>query len=155
MQVLRPFKVGDFVQAGGVTGTVHEVGLFGTTLITPDNVMTIVGNNKVFGDSIQNYSTLPVRRVDCAAKVANGVDPLDAIARLKAAIVQIPNVATSPAPDIEIMQFTPEGPLLCVRPYTHTDHYWQVYFDTHKAVVATFGAAGYPVPETPLAPRSR
>ena len=57
MQVLRPFKVGDFVQAGGVTGTVHQVGLFGTTLITPDNVMTIVGNNKVFGDSIQNYST--------------------------------------------------------------------------------------------------
>ena len=57
MQVLRPFKVGDFVQAGGVTGTVHQVGLFGTTLITPDNVMTIVGNNKVFGDSIRNYST--------------------------------------------------------------------------------------------------
>ena len=155
MQVLRPFKVGDFVQAGGVTGTVHEVGLFGTTIITPDNVMTIVGNNKVFGDSIQNYSTLPVRRVDCAAKVANSVDPLDAIARLKAAIAQIPNVATSPAPDVEILQFTPEGPLLCVRPYTHTKHYWQVYFDTHKAVVATFGAAGYPLPDTPLAPRNR
>ena len=155
MQVLRPFKVGDFVQAGGVTGTVHELGLFGTTIISPDNVITIVGNNKVFSESIQNFSTLPVRRVDCSAKVANSVDPLDAIARLKAAIVQIPNVATSPAPDVEIMQFTPEGPLLCVRPYTHTDHYWQVYFDTHKAVVATFGAAGYPVPDTPLAPRNR
>ena len=155
MQVLRPFKVGDFVQAGGVTGTVHAVGLFGTSIITPDNVMTIVGNNKVFGDSIQNYTTLPVRRVDCAAKVANSVDPLDAIARLKAAIAQIPNVVTSPAPDVEILQFTPEGPLLCVRPYTHTDHYWQVYFDTHKAVVATFGAAGYPLPDTPLAPRNR
>ncbi len=155
MQVLRPFKVGDFVQAGGITGTVHEVGLFGTTLITPDNVLTIVGNNKVFGDSIQNYSTLPVRRVDCVAKVANSVDPMDAIARLKAAIVQIPHVAAQPAPDIEILQFTPEGPLLCVRPYTHNDHYWQVYFDTHKAVVATFGNAGYPVPDTPLAARSR
>ena len=155
MQVLRPFKVGDFVQAGGTTGTVHEIGLFGTTIITPDNVMTIVGNNKVFSESIQNFSSLPVRRVDCVAKVANSVDPLDAIARLKAAVVLIPNVATTPAPDIEIMQFTPEGPLLCVRPYTHTDHYWQVYFDTHKAVVATFGAAGYPVPETPITPRSR
>ena len=155
MQVLRPFKVGDFVQAGGITGTVHEIGLFGTTLITPDNVLTIVGNNKVFGDSIQNYTTLPVRRVDCSAKVANSVDPLDAIARLKAAIAQIPHVASHPAPDIEILQFTPEGPLLCVRPYTHNSHYWQVYFDTHKAVVATFGNAGYPVPDTPLAPRSR
>jgi small conductance mechanosensitive channel len=155
MQVLRPFKVGDFVQAGGVTGTVHEVGLFGTTLVTPDNVITIVGNNKVFSESIQNFTTLPHRRVDCSAKVANSVDPLEAIARLKAAVAAIPNVAASPAPEVEIMQFTPEGPLLCVRPYTHTDHYWQVYFDTHKAVVATFGAAGYPVPETPIAPRSR
>ena len=155
MQVLRPFKVGDFVQVGGVTGTVHEVGLFGTTVITPDNVLTIVGNNKVFSENIQNYTTLPFRRVDCQAKVANSVDPLDAIARLKASIAQIPNVATNPAPDVEIVSFTPEGPLLCVRPYTHNEHYWQVYFDTHKAIVATFGAAGYPVPETPLSPRNR
>jgi small conductance mechanosensitive channel len=155
MQVLRPFKVGDFVQAGGITGTVHEVGLFGTTMITPDNVLTIVGNNKVFSESIQNYSTLPYRRVDCTAKVANSVDPVDAIVRLKAALAQIPNILDEPAPDVEILNFTPEGPLLCVRPYTHTDHYWQVYFDTHKAVVATFGAAGYPLPETPLAPRNR
>ena len=155
MQVLRPFKVGDFVQAGGVTGTVQEVGLFGTTIITPDNVLTIVGNNKVFSDSIQNFSALPFRRVDCSAKVANGVDPVDAIARLKAALAQIPNVAKTPAPDVEILSFTPEGPLLAVRPYTHTDHYWQVYFDAHRAVVATFGAAGYPLPETPLSPRNR
>lgn len=155
MQVLRPFKVGDFVQAGGVTGTVHEVGLFGTTIVTPDNVMTIVGNNKVFSESIQNFTTLPHRRVDCSAKVANGVDPTDAIARLKAAVAAVPNVLATPAPDVEIMAFTPEGPLLCVRPYTHNDHYWQVYFDTHKAVVSTFGAAGYPVPETPIAPRNR
>ena len=155
MQVLRPFKVGDFVQVGGVTGTVHEIGLFGTTVITPDNVQTIIGNNKIFSDTIQNFSTLPVRRVDCVAKIANSVDPMDAIAKLKAAIAAIPNVATTPAPDVEILNFTPEGPLLCVRPYTHTDHYWQVYFDTHKAVVTTFGAAGYPLPETPLAPRNR
>nr|WP_269632103.1 mechanosensitive ion channel family protein [Pelomonas sp. BJYL3] len=155
MQVLRPFKVGDFVQVGGVTGTVLEIGLFGTTLVTPDNVQTIIGNNKIFSDTIQNFSSLPFRRVDCVAKIANSVDPLDAIARLKTALAQIPNVANSPAPDVEILSFTPEGPLLCVRPYTHTDHYWQVYFDTHKAVVATFGAAGYPVPETPITPRNR
>lgn len=155
MQVLRPFKVGDFVQAGGVTGTVTEIGLFGTTITTPDNVHTIVGNNTIFGGAIQNFSALPHRRVDCTAKIANGVDPQEAIARLRPAIAAIPNVLASPPPDIEILQFTPEGPLLCVRPYCHTDHYWQVYFDTHNAVVTTFGAAGYPVPETPLAPRNR
>jgi small conductance mechanosensitive channel len=137
----------------GVTGTIKELGLFGTTFITPDNVITIVGNNTVFSGSIQNFSVLPHRRVDCVAKVANSVDVRDAIARLKVAVAAIPNVVASPAPDVEILQFTAEGPLLAVRPHTHTDHYWQVYFDTHKAVVATFGAAGYPVPETPTAHR--
>jgi small conductance mechanosensitive channel len=155
MQVLRPFKVGDFVQVGGVTGTVTEIGLFGTTVITGDNVQNIIGNNKIFSESIQNYSALPHRRVDTVAKVANSVDPVEAIVKLQMAVRAIPNVKTNPAPDIEILSFTPEGPLLCVRPYCHTDHYWQVYFDTHKAIVATFGAAGYPVPETPIAPRSR
>jgi len=57
---LRPFKVGDFVSAGGVTGTVDSIGLFGTTINTPDNVRTIVGNNKIFGDTIQNFSANPV-----------------------------------------------------------------------------------------------
>ena len=154
LQVLRPYKVGDFISAGGTLGTVKELGLFATTILTPDNVMTVVGNNKVFGDNIQNFSTEPFRRVDCVAKVANSVDVQDAIARLRPAIAAIANVKDAPAPDIEILQFTPEGPLLCVRPYTHTDHYWQVYFDTHKAIVATFGAAGYPVPETPMAHRT-
>lgn len=154
LQVLRPYKVGDFINAGGTLGTVRELGLFTTSVLTPDNVLTMVGNNKVFADNIQNFSTEPFRRVDCVAKVANSVDVMDAIARLRPVIAAIPNVKASPAPDIEILEFTPEGPKLCVRPYTHTDHYWQVYFDTHKAIVNTFGAAGYPVPETPVAHRT-
>jgi small conductance mechanosensitive channel len=155
MQVLRPFKVGDFIQAGGVTGTVQEIGLFGTTIVSADNVHTLVGNNAIFSGAILNYSLLPHRRVDTKAKIANGVDPGEAIAKLRPVIAAIPNVLDKPPPDIEILEFTPEGPLLCVRPYCHTDHYWQVYFDTHKAISTTFGAAGYPVPETPIAPRNR
>jgi small conductance mechanosensitive channel len=154
LQVLRPYNVGDFISAGGTTGTVQELGLFATTIVTLDNVKTIVGNNKVFSDNIQNFSAEPFRRVDCVAKVANSVDAQDAITRLRPVIAAIPNVKSSPKPDIEILEFTPEGPKLCVRPYTHNDHYWQVYFDTHKAVVETFGAAGYPVPETPVAHRN-
>lgn len=154
LQVLRPYKVGDFVTVGGVNGTVKELGLFGTTLITPDNVTATVGNNKVLSDVIQNFSTLSWRRVETTAKVANGVDVNEAIELLKKAVMAIPNVATTPPPDVEILQFTPEGPLLAIRPYTHTDHYWQVYFDTHRAIVKTFGAAGYPTPETPVLHRS-
>ena len=153
MQVLRPFKVGDFVTAGGVTGTVQELGLFGTTIITPDNVLTIVGNNTIFSGVISNFSAQPVRRVELTAKVANGVDPIDAANRLRAAITKIPNVSESPPPDIEVLSFTPEGPLLCVRPYTHNDNYWQVYFDTNRAIVDTFREAGYPTPETPVVRR--
>ena len=154
LQVMRPYRVGDFVCVGGVTGTVRELGLFGTTLITPDNTVTLVGNNKVLGDNIQNFSTLGFRRVDTVAKVANGVDVNRAIELLRAELVNIPNVSTEQPPDVEILQFTPEGPLLAVRPYTHTDHYWQVYFDTHRAVVKVFGTAGFPVPETPVAHRT-
>ncbi|MCG5072922.1 mechanosensitive ion channel family protein [Paraburkholderia tagetis] len=149
MQVLRPFKVGDFVTAGGVTGTVKELGIFGTTIISPDNVVNIVGNNKIFSDTISNFSATPVRRVELTAKIANGVDPVEAANRLRAAIAKIPNVAHDPAPDVELLSFTPEGPLLCVRPYTNNDHYWQVYFDTNRAIVETFRNAGYPTPETP------
>jgi small conductance mechanosensitive channel len=154
MQVLRPYKVGDVVSVGGLTGTVKELGLFGTTLVTGENVVAIMGNNKVFSDTICNYSAMPTRRVDCTAKVAHGVDVFDAMERLKNAVALIPNVVTDPAPQVDILQFTAEGPLLCVRPYTHTDHYAQVFFDTHKAVVSTFAQAGYPVPETPSVQRS-
>ena len=142
MLILRPIKVGDFVSVGGITGTVHELGLFGTTLVTPDNVMTIVGNGKVFGDTIQNYSALPARRVERTAQLAASVDPLDAIARLKAAVAKIPNVATSPAPEVSLLDLNLVGPVIAVRPYTHTDHYWQVYFDTHEAIVRTAKEAG-------------
>ncbi len=70
--ILRPFKVGDFVQVGGVIGTVHEIGLFATTLLTPDNTSSFIGNNKVFGDNIQNFSANPYRRVDRTAQL-NGL----------------------------------------------------------------------------------
>src|ERR1700693_4714475 len=78
--VLRPFKVGDFIAAGGTTGTVEEVGLFVTKINTPDNVCTYVGNNKLFSDNIQNFTTNPYRRVDLSAQISGGADPKQVIA---------------------------------------------------------------------------
>ncbi len=146
MLILRPFKVGDFVSVGGVTGTVKELGLFGCTLLTPDNVMTIVGNGKIFGDTIQNFSVMPVRRVERTAQLAGSVSPLDAIARLKAAVAQIPNVAATPAPEVSLLDMNLNGPVIAVRPYCHNDHYWQVYFDTNEMIVRVSGEAGWPAP---------
>ncbi len=146
MLVLRPFKVGDFVGIGGITGTVHELGLFGTTIITPDNVMTIVGNGKVFGDTIMNYSARPTRRVERTAQLSGAVDVSDAVARLKAAVSAIPNVVTVPAPEVSLLDLNLVGPVIAVRPYCHTDHYWQVYFDTNAAIVRVAAEAKWPAP---------
>ncbi len=145
--VLRPFKVGDYVAAGGVEGTVDQVGLFGTTIVGPDNVQTIVGNAKIFGDSIKNFSSTAYRRVDLTAQLAHSVDTTEAIARLKAALSRVQNVLAQPAPDVEILSFNERGPVLAVRPYCGPNHYWQVYFDGNSVIRRTLSDAGYPVPE--------
>jgi small conductance mechanosensitive channel len=142
--ILRPFKVGDAVSAAGVTGTVEAIGLFGTTINTPDNVMTIVGNNKVFSDTIQNFSANPYRRVDLSATINDTVDHHDAIRILKSRLAAIPNVVATPAPVVDVLQFTAAGPLLCVRPYCANAHYWQVYFDTNRMIREAFGDARFP-----------
>ena len=145
--IFRPFKTGDFVSAGGVIGTVHEIGMFATSIDTPDNVRTIVGNNKVVGDTIQNFSANPYRRVDITAQLAHGVDVKEAVAMLKDRLAKIPNVLGDPAPVVEILQFTLHGPVLAVRPFCANANYWQVYFDTNRMIRDAFSAARYPVPE--------
>jgi small conductance mechanosensitive channel len=145
--ILQPFKVGDFITAAGVTGTVEEIGLFATTLSTPDNVKTMVGNGKIFGDTIQNFSANPYRRVELTAQLSHDVDPQVAIALLKPALAKIPNVLAEPAPDVEILTFNLAGPVLAVRPYCNNAHYWQVYFDANRLIRDTFAHAGFPVPE--------
>lgn len=144
--MLRPFKVGDFISAGGVTGTVEEIGLFATTINTLDNIKTIVGNNGIFSGNIQNFSANPFRRVDLTAQVSYGINAGEAIDLLKRKLGDIPNVLSNPAPDVDILEFNTIGPLLAVRPYCNNADYWQVYFDTNKLIHTTFGEAGYPAP---------
>jgi len=144
--VLRPMKVGDFVTVAGTTGTVTELGLFTTTVNTPDNVHTIIGNNKIFSDTIQNYTVNPFRRVDLKCQLAGGADHRAAMVLLREKIAGIPNVLPEPKVDVEILDFTLVGPVLAVRPYCHNDHYWQVYFDTNKMIREALGEAGFPAP---------
>ena len=146
MIVLRPMKVGDFVTVAGVTGTVTELGLFTTTINTPDNVQTIVGNNKVFSDNIQNFTVNPFRRVDLKCQLSGAADHRAAMALLREKIAQIPNVVSQPGVDVEILDFTLVGPVLAVRPYCHNDHYWQVYFDSNKVIREALAEAGFPAP---------
>ncbi len=132
--VLRPFKTGDFVTVGGITGTVKEVGLFATVIDTPENLHTTIGNNKILGDTIVNFSANEFRRVDLKAQLSGAADVNAAIALLQTKLAAIPNVVKVPKPDVEILEFNLVGPVLAVRPYCHTDHYWQVYFDANKVL---------------------
>ncbi|MCB9741323.1 MAG: mechanosensitive ion channel family protein [Alphaproteobacteria bacterium] len=150
MIALRPFKVGDLVEVSGQLGIVQEIGLFVTTINTLDNIRTIIGNNAVFSGTIRNFSANPYRRVELVAQLAHGVDHDEAIEALRARITQIPNVRSEPAPDLEILSFNLAGPVLAVRPFCHNDHYWQVYFDTNRAIREAFGEKGFPVPEQHL-----
>ena len=144
--VLRPFKVGDFVTMAGITGTVTEIGLFATTINTPDNVSTVIGNNKIFGDNIQNFTHNPFRRVDLKCQLAGAADHQMAMQLLRKRIGAIPNVIAEPGVDVEILEFTLVGPVLAVRPYCHNDHYWQVYFDTNRVIREALAEAGFPAP---------
>jgi small conductance mechanosensitive channel len=93
--ILRPFKVGDAICAAGQTGAVAEIGLFSTTLTTGDNVCVHVGNSKLFADNIINYTTNPYRRVDLKCQIANGVNPQEAIARLKSHVAKVANQSSA------------------------------------------------------------
>jgi small conductance mechanosensitive channel len=149
--VLRPFKVGDFISAGGITGTVHEIGLFVTSFDTPDNVRTFVGNNKIFSDTIQNYTANSYRRVELTAQISGSANPQLAIARLRERLAAVPNVVKTPAPEVTILTFNPFGPVLAVRPYCHNDHCWQVYFDANMVIRETLGDAAFPGAAYPIA----
>ncbi|MBM4263797.1 MAG: mechanosensitive ion channel family protein [Deltaproteobacteria bacterium] len=146
MMVLRPIKVGDDITAGGVTGTVKEIGLFATTINTPDNVLTMVGNNKIFGDTIQNYTANPYRRVDLKAQLTDAADHHLAIKMLKERVAAVPNVLKDPPPDVAIMELNGTGPCLLVRPYCNNAHYWQVHADTNQVIKQTMIDGKFPGP---------
>jgi small conductance mechanosensitive channel len=148
LMVLRPFKVGDMINGGGVTGDVKELGLFVTAIDTVDNIRVYVGNSKLFSDVIQNYTTNAYRRVDLKAQLHHSVDPKAAIQKLKEQVAKVPNVLPTPAPSVEILEFNAMGCLVAVRPFCHNNDYWQVYFDTNKAILEAGAAAGWPAPET-------
>jgi small conductance mechanosensitive channel len=135
--VLHPFKVGDFITAAGVTGTITEIGLFVTTFNTPDNVKTMIGNGKIFADTIQNYTANDYRRVELKCQLAGSADHVAAMLLLREKLAIVPNVLAKPAV---------VGPVLAVRPFCHNDHYWQVYFDGNRTIRESLAAAGFPAP---------
>jgi len=146
--VLRPFKAGDFIGGGGIMGTVVEVGLFVTTITTLDGIRTYVGNSKLLGDNLKNFSANPARRIELTGTVPRHADVHKVMAEVKAKLLTIPNVLADPAPEVTIFSADIFDIHLAVRPWAHNDHYWQVYFDTTDGLkdmltaIGLHGAAG-------------
>lgn len=148
IQVLRPFKVGDYITGGGTEGTVTNIGLFFTTILTPQNVTAYVGNNTIFSGNIQNFSIQAYRRIDMTAKIAHCVNPNEAIEKLRTAVSQVPNIKDAPSSALAISSFTADGVVISIQQFCDNSHYWQVYSDTNKAIADTIAANHWPAPET-------
>ena len=126
----------------------HELGLFGTTIVTSDNVMTLIGNGKIFADTIQNFSALPVRAWIAPRSLPTASTPATRWSKANA-VLAIPNVVADPPPQVSLLDLKSDGPLIAVRPYTANAHYWQVHADTNEAIIRVAQEAGWPAP-TPV-----
>jgi len=145
--VFRPFRVGDYISVAGLSGTVKEIGIFFTIMDTPDHVQTIIGNNKILSDNIQNFTSNAYRRVDLTVTIDHSVDQTYAMQILREGLDQIPNVLPTPAPEVAIFSFSSSGLVLIVRPYCKPTNYWQVYFDTNRLIRELSVNAGFPAPQ--------
>lgn len=133
--VLRPFKAGDTVTAAGVTGVITEVGLFVTTLVTQDNVVTHIGNSKVLGSILRNYNTNAHRRIDLMGRAPRHADLPVLLASLRETLAGVPGVLSVPAAEVELLSFDAEELHLAIRPYCAPDGYWPVVYATTTALL--------------------
>ncbi len=144
--IFRPFSVGDFVEAGGVSGIVEEVQIFTTVLRTPDNKRVIVGNSQITADAITNYSANDTRRVD----MVFGIGYTDDIAKARQIIAGIleadERVLAEPAVTIAVNELADSSVNFVVRPWVATPDYWDVHFAVTEKVKLAFDAAGVSIP---------
>ena len=144
--IFRPFKVGDFIEAGGATGTVEDVNLFSTIIAPIDNRTIIVPNAAIIGGNITNYSNKSTRRVDHVVGI--GYD--DDLRLAKETLMQIlkndKRVLTEPAPFVAVGELGDNSVNFTVRAWVETADYWDVHFDMLETVKLTFDEKGISIP---------
>ncbi|RLT98040.1 mechanosensitive ion channel family protein [Ketobacter sp.] len=144
--VFRPFKNGDFVDAGGVTGVVEHIGIFTTIMKTPDNKEVIVPNGQVYGGTITNFSARDTRRVDMVFGIAYDADIRQAKNILTEIINSDSRVLKDPAPVIAVSELADSSVNFVVRPWVNSADYWGVLWDTNEKVKYAFDEAGVGIP---------
>jgi len=142
----QPFDVGDTIVAAGVEGTVSKMSLVSTTVLTLDNQTLIIPNKKVWGDVIRNITAQGTRRVDLMFGVAYGAD-VEHVERVLLGIVAGDNrVLKTPAPLVKLHQLAESSVNFVVRVWTVQENYWNVYWDTTRAVKLAFDREGIEIP---------
>jgi small conductance mechanosensitive channel len=144
--VLRPFKVGDFIDAAGVTGTVKEIQLFTTVLATPDNVKILIPNGKIYGDTIKNLSAYDLRRIDLVVGIAYGSSIEKAIRVIQDVLSSNVRVMKDPASQVAVSELADSSVNLVVRPWVETANYWDVAFEVMKSVKEACDANDIEIP---------
>ncbi len=144
--VLRPYKIGDYVQGAGVAGTVKDIELFTTELATVDNVKIIVPNGKLFGDVIQNVSGYDTRRVDLVIGISYGSSIKEAYDAVKNILDEDERVLPDPAPQIAVSELADSSVNLVVRPWVKSADYWSTRFDLTRKIKETFDEKGIEIP---------
>ena len=146
MIIFKPLRVGDVVEAGGVLGTVREIGIFTTVVDTLDNRKTIVPNAKLTADNIINYSANDSRRVDLVAGISYRDDIDKARSAIQAVLAEFPQILKDPAPDILVSEIAESSVNFAVRPWCRPADYWTVYFGVTEAIKKRFDQDGITIP---------
>ncbi|MBU1056479.1 MAG: mechanosensitive ion channel [Proteobacteria bacterium] len=146
MIILKPFKVGDYIEAGGTSGTVEIIGVFSTELKSPDNKKIIVPNSKAIGDNIINHTAKAQRRVDIVVGVSYS-DDLDKVRKVLQQIIEEDNrFLKDPAPAIVVLALADSSINFGVRAWVNTADYWNTFFATQEKIKKRFDTEGITIP---------
>ncbi|QKU90172.1 small-conductance mechanosensitive channel MscS [Vibrio cholerae] len=142
----RPFKSGDYVEIGGVAGSVNSIQIFQTVLKSPDNKMVVVPNSAVIGGAITNYSRHETRRVDMVIGVSYKSDLQKTKRVLRETLEKDPRILKDPDMTIGVLTLADSSINFVVRPWCKTSDYWAVYFDSMQAIKEALDANGIEIP---------
>lgn len=142
----KPFKAGDFVEAGGTVGIIEEIHIFSTIMKTPDNKKIIVPNGQITGGTITNYSAKDTRRVDLVFGIAYDDSMKEAKAILERLVGEDERILKDPEPVIAIGELADSSVNILCRPWVKTADYWAVYWDLLEKAKEAFDAAGVSIP---------
>jgi small conductance mechanosensitive channel len=144
--VFRPFKAGDFIDAGGEMGTVKTISIFTTMMTTADNKQIIVPNGKIYGGNITNFSANDTRRVDMVVGIGYDSDLKKAKQILNEMVAADERILKDPAPKVAVSELADSSVNFVVRPWVASADYWAVKFDFTEAVKLRFDAEGISIP---------